>query len=83
MIHVLSGKLISKTPNDLVISCGGVGFYVMIPSSVYAALPQSGQEATVYTYLNVKEDGLEPVSYTHLAPHIQLAAESPVFPLSE
>ncbi len=59
MIHVLSGKLISKTPNDLVISCGGVGFYVMIPSSVYAALPQSGQEATVYTYLNVKEDGLE------------------------
>lgn len=59
MIHVLSGKLISKTPNDLVLSCGGVGFYVMIPSSVYAALPQSGQEATVYTYLNVKEDGLE------------------------
>lgn len=59
MIHLLNGKLLSKTPNDLVVSCGGVGFYVMIPSSVYAALPQAGQETTVYTYLNVKEDGME------------------------
>ncbi len=59
MIHVLTGKLLSKTPNDIVLSCGGVGFYVMIPNSVYAELPELGREATVYTYLNVKEDGLE------------------------
>lgn len=59
MIHVLHGILLAKSPNDLVISCGGVGFYVMIPNSVYADLPEIGGEATVYTYLNVKEDGME------------------------
>ncbi len=59
MIHLLNGRLLSKTPGDLVISCGGVGFYVMIPTSVYGTLPELGREATVYTYMNVKEDGVE------------------------
>ncbi len=59
MIHHLSGAVISKTTADVVIECGGVGFYVMIPSSVYAYLPEVGDTGTIYTYLNVKEDGME------------------------
>ena len=59
MIHLLSGTLISKTPDAVVLSCGGVGFYVSIPASIYAALPETGGSATLYTCLNVKEDALE------------------------
>ncbi|MEG0913416.1 MAG: Holliday junction branch migration protein RuvA [Oscillospiraceae bacterium] len=59
MIHLLTGRIISKNPTDIVVSCGGVGFFVMIPTSVYANLPDEGETATIYTYLNVKEDSLE------------------------
>lgn len=59
MIHSLNGTVLSKTPADIVLSCGGVGFYVMIPSSVYAYLPEVGDSGVVYTHLNVKDDGME------------------------
>ena len=59
MIHCLNGLLLSKSAHCAVISCGGIGFYVMIPTSVYAELPEVNQEAFLYTYLNVKEDGME------------------------
>ncbi len=59
MIHSLNGTIIAKTPADIVVVCGGVGFYVMIPSSAYAALPDIGDEGVVFTHLNVKEDNLE------------------------
>ncbi|MEA5050135.1 MAG: Holliday junction branch migration protein RuvA [Oscillospiraceae bacterium] len=59
MIYSLRGTLLKKTTDSAVISCGGVGFFVMIPTSVYAELPETGKTASLYTYLNVKEDGLE------------------------
>ena len=59
MIYSLSGTLIKNEPSLAVISCGGVGFSVMIPSSVYGLLPNEGGECTLYTWLNVKEDALE------------------------
>lgn len=59
MIHHLSGTVIEKTTAHAVIECGGVGYYVMIPSSVYAYIPEVGERGTVYTCLNVKQDGME------------------------
>lgn len=59
MIHSLNGTVLSKTPADIVISCGGVGFYVMIPSSAYAYLPEVGESGEVYTHLSVKDDGMD------------------------
>lgn len=59
MIHCLNGTILSKTPQSAVISCAGVGFFVSIPTSVYAYLPDVGRECFLYTYLNVKEDGME------------------------
>lgn len=59
MISVLSGNLLEKTPASAVISCGGVGFGVMIPASVSGALPDVGRECTLYTHLEVREDALE------------------------
>lgn len=59
MIHCLDGMVLSKTTGSLVISCGGVGFFVSFPISAYADLPDVGESGTVYTHFSVKEDGME------------------------
>ncbi len=58
MIHSLSGKVSHRSVDSAVIVCGGVGFKVMMPSSAVAGL-KVDSEATIFTYLNVKEDALE------------------------
>ncbi|MEG0832997.1 MAG: Holliday junction branch migration protein RuvA [Oscillospiraceae bacterium] len=59
MIYSLNGKLLRKSPNSIVLDCGGVGFLVMIPTSVYSAVPECGESVFLYTYFHVKDDGLE------------------------
>ena len=56
MIYCLSGKILKKSPDGAVISCGGVGYWVQIPSSASGALPPVGGEATLYTVLSVSEN---------------------------
>lgn len=59
MIHMLRGTLEEKNTDSVVLMCGGVGFSVSIPTSVYASLPERGGEATLYTCFSVREDGME------------------------
>ena len=56
MIYSLSGKIIKKTLNAVVVSCGGVGYYIQCPTSVAGALPGVGREATLYTVMSVTEN---------------------------
>ena len=58
MIYCLSGKILKKNPDSAVISCGGVGYWVQIPSSASGALPPVGGEATFYTVLSVSENDI-------------------------
>ena len=58
MIYSLSGKIIKKTLNAVVVSCGGVGYYVQCPTSVAGALPGVGKEATLYTVMSVTENDI-------------------------
>lgn len=58
MIYCLSGKIIKKTLDSVVISCGGVGYCAQCPSNVAAAMPGAGSEATLYTVLNVTENDI-------------------------
>ena len=50
MIYSLTGKIIKKTLNAVVICCGGVGYYAQCPASVAGALPGVGrlQKNSVY-----------------------------------
>ena len=43
MIYCLTGKIIKKTLNAVVLSCGGVGYYAQCPASVAGALPGVGE----------------------------------------
>ena len=56
MIYCLTGKVIKKSLNAVVLSCGGVGYYAQCPASVAGALPGVGKEATLYTVMSVTEN---------------------------
>ena len=55
MIAHLQGKLVEKTPTDVVIDCGGVGYHVNISLHTYSLLPNT-EQIKLFTYLQIKED---------------------------
>jgi len=55
MIHHLKGKLVEKNPTNLVIECGGVGYFVNISLHTFSKIPD-GENIQVFTHLQVKED---------------------------
>ena len=56
MIYCLTGKIVKKSMNAVVLSCGGVGYYAQCAASVAGALPGVGREATIYTVMSVTEN---------------------------
>lgn len=56
MIVFLHGKLVVKTPAKAVVECGGVGYEALIPLSTYERLPATGDEVTLLTHHEVRED---------------------------
>lgn len=59
MIARLSGKLISKSADSLIIDVGGVGYEVNAPLSTFYALPEEGADTSLLIYTHVKEDALK------------------------
>jgi Holliday junction DNA helicase RuvA len=55
MIAHLQGKLVERTPTEVVIDCGGVGYHVNISLHTYSLLPQT-ENIRLFTYLQIKED---------------------------
>ncbi|MDG2433190.1 Holliday junction branch migration protein RuvA [Flavobacterium sp.] len=55
MIAHLQGKLVEKTPTEVVIDCGGVGYHVNISLHTYSLLPNA-DFIKLFTHLQVKED---------------------------
>lgn len=55
MIAHIQGKLVEKTPTDVVIDCGGVGYHVNISLHTFSLLPSS-ENIKLFTHLLIKED---------------------------
>jgi Holliday junction DNA helicase RuvA len=55
MISHIQGKLVEKTPTEVVIECHGVGYEIHISLHTYSQIPDS-ENVKLYTYLQVKED---------------------------
>jgi Holliday junction DNA helicase RuvA len=55
MIAHIQGKIVEKTPTDVVIDCGGVGYHINISLHTYSLLP-STETIKLYTYVQIKED---------------------------
>ena len=57
MIAHLNGELIEKTPTNLIIECGGVGYFVKISLNTFSRITQeNGKKIKLFTNLQVKED---------------------------
>jgi Holliday junction DNA helicase RuvA len=55
MIAHIQGRLVEKTPTEVVIDCGGVGYHINISLHTYSLLPTT-ENIRLYTYLQIKED---------------------------
>lgn len=59
MIYSVNGTLSHMEPGIAVIECGGVGFKCFTSMNTQRAMPQIGEQAQLFTVLNVREDALD------------------------
>lgn len=55
MIAHIQGRLVEKTPTDVVIDCNGVGYQLHISLHTYSLIPDS-ENIKLFTFLQIKED---------------------------
>ena len=55
MITQIKGRLVEKSPTELVIDCNGLGYLVNISLNTFSLLSDS-ENISLYTHLQVKED---------------------------
>ncbi|MGA0265946.1 MAG: Holliday junction branch migration protein RuvA [Lysobacterales bacterium] len=67
MISRLAGTLLEIDPPNLVVDCGGVGYEVEAPTSVFDTLPQIGQPVEIRTHLQVSQDAQTLYGFSSLA----------------
>ena len=58
MISFIRGKIAWITENTVVIDHQGIGYEVSVPASILMKQPRQGEEIFLYTYLQVREDGI-------------------------
>jgi Holliday junction DNA helicase RuvA len=58
MIAYLQGKLIHKSPNQVVIDTGGVGYCASIPLSTYFQLGEVNEPASLYIHTHLTDSAL-------------------------
>ena len=55
MIAHLRGKLVEKNPTDIIVECGGVGYFLNISLHTFSQIT-SEENIFIYTYMQVRED---------------------------
>lgn len=59
MISFLSGKILEKASNTVIVDVGGVGYEVTVPLSTYYQLGEKGDDVELRIYTYVREDTLQ------------------------
>ena len=59
MYEFISGKLVAKHADHIILETGGIGYRLKISFSTYEALPATGEPVKIHTYLHVREDIFE------------------------
>ncbi len=59
MIAYLSGKLLEKQANTVILDVGGVGYEVSIPLSTFYELGEVGSDVQLRIYTHVREDAIQ------------------------
>ncbi len=56
MIGQLRGKLVSKTPPEVIVDVAGIGYEVQVPMSTLYELPELGSDVLLHIHFVVRED---------------------------
>jgi Holliday junction DNA helicase RuvA len=67
MIGRLAGRIVHRTADQVILDVGGVGYVVQVSPRTLAALPASGEPATLWTEMVVREDQMALIGYPSLA----------------
>ena len=59
MIAHITGKLIQKQPNSVIVDVGGVGYELTVPLSTFYDLGDTGADVSLRAYTYVREDALQ------------------------
>src|SRR3989442_15761777 len=59
MIAHLSGTLLFKLPNSVILDVGGVGYEVNIPVSTFYDLEEQGSKVQLRIYTHVREEAIQ------------------------
>ncbi len=55
MITHIQGRLVEKTPTEVVIDCNGIGYHVNISLHTFSLIPDE-EKIKLFTFLQIKED---------------------------
>jgi Holliday junction DNA helicase RuvA len=55
MITQVRGRLVEKSPTEVVVDCNGVGYLLLISLNTFSALPED-EAVVLYTHLSIRED---------------------------
>ncbi len=66
MIAQLSGTLVHKSPQYLVIGVGGVGYRVKVSLNSFSGLPDVGTPITIHTHTHLREDQISLFGFSTL-----------------
>lgn len=59
MFYSLTGTIVNVDANSIAIDCNGIAFLCQVSMNTLKQVDGEGMQATLYTYLNVKQDGVD------------------------
>lgn len=58
MLAVICGPVIEKSPQEVCVDVGGLGYRVFVPLSTYYGLPDMGREVRLFLHTHVREEAI-------------------------
>lgn len=58
MLNYIIGKITEYEEGKLTVECNGIGYEILVSNNTFCEFNKTGETVKVYTYLNVREDGL-------------------------
>lgn len=59
MFYSLTGKVVALEESFVALECGGIAFRCMTTLNTISKIGKTGEEATLFTHLNVREDAMD------------------------
>jgi holliday junction DNA helicase RuvA len=66
VIAHLRGKILDKSPNQVIVDCGGVGYDVTISVPTFSELGGNNAEVSLFVHTHVREDSLALYGFLHV-----------------